>query len=82
MTQPPIVSTSQLAYDGVLGYAKGIAAALAAALAAVAVYLPDEWQGWVQGAIAVLGVIAVVAVPNKVKPTPPAPVDPPPAGAV
>jgi hypothetical protein len=79
VTQPQIVSTSQLTPDGILGYAKSIAALLSAVLISVAAFLPDNWQRWVQATIAVLGVIAVYAVPNKIAPTPPAPIEPPPA---
>lgn len=74
MTQ--IVSTKQLTPDGILGYAKGIAAVVAVVLGAAASYLPDAWDQWVQLTLAVCGAIAVIAVPNAVKPTPPAQVEP------
>jgi hypothetical protein len=60
VTQP--VSTP----DGIFGYAKTIAAFVATVLAAVAGFLPNDWQHWAQAVIAALGVIAVYAVPNKV----------------
>lgn len=64
-----VTSTAHLTPDGALGYAKGIASTLAAVLIAVVEFLPDgDYKRWVQIAIAVLGAIATIAVPNKVKP--------------
>jgi len=77
MTQPGtlvIKSTSDLSPAGILGYAKFIAATLIPILLIVVQYLPDDveggapWKRWTQLAIAVLGAIAVLAVPNAVKP--------------
>jgi len=77
MTQPGTVvikSTSDLNPNGILGYAKFIAATLIPILLVVVDYLPEddgtgnEWKRWTQLAIAVLGAIAVLAVPNAVKP--------------
>lgn len=69
-----IKSTSDLSPAGILGYAKFLAAALIPILTVIVDYLPDqdnsgnEWKRWTQLAIAVLGAIAVFAVPNAVKP--------------
>jgi hypothetical protein len=77
-----IKSTSDLSPAGILGYAKFIAAALIPILTIIVDYLPDqdnsgnEWKRWTQLAIAILGAIAVFAVPNAVKP-----VDVPPPAA-
>lgn len=73
-----IKSTTDLTPDGLLGYAKGMAASIAAILIAVVEFLPEEggYKRWTQIAIAVLGAITTIAVPNKVKPVV---VDPPPA---
>lgn len=85
MTHPQIVPTAQLTYDGAAGYRKTIAAVLGTVLAfltdAVDV-VPEDWKKWVQLAIGVLTAVLVYALPNAVKPTPPAPVDPPDDGAV
>lgn len=63
-----VKSTSDLTPSGLLGYAKGIAASLAAILVIVVEFLPEgEYRRWTQGAIAVLGAIATIAVPNKVE---------------
>lgn len=64
-----VTSTSDLTPAGLLGYAKGIAASLSAILIAVVEFLPDgDYKRWTQIAIAVLGAIATIAVPNKVQP--------------
>lgn len=69
VTHELITSTSNLTPAGILGYAKGIAAAITAALVAVIPLLPEgDWQQWAQIVVAVLGAIAVIAVPNQVKP--------------
>lgn len=85
MTDARIIkSTADLTPDGLLGYAKGIAAfatLLGTALAAIVPYLnPDShWAQWVGLTIAVCGAVATVAVPNKVKPVvvDPGPIIPP-----
>lgn len=64
-----LTSTSGLTPDGILGYAKGIATSVSAILIAVVEFLPDgDYKRWTQIAIAVLGAITTIAVPNKVKP--------------
>lgn len=64
-----VKSTSDLTPDGIVGYAKGIAASTSAVLIAVVEFLPEgDYKRWVQIAIAVLGAIATIAVPNAVKP--------------
>lgn len=73
-----VKSTSDLTPAGLLGYAKGIAASLSAVLIAVVEFLPDgDYKRWTQIAIAVLGAIATIAVPNKVEPVEVTPVLPP-----
>jgi hypothetical protein len=74
----PIVSTKQLIPAGLAGYAKAIAAFVSALLAAITplAQFDDDVQRIIQITLAVLGVIAVYAVPNAVEPTPPAPVLP------
>ena len=71
-----VSSTSQLPPAGILGYAKGIAVSLSAILIVVVDFLPEgQYKSWTQGAIAVLGAIATIALPNKVEPV--VVVDPP-----
>ena len=67
---PPVRSTSDLTPDGILGYAKGIAALAAGVLVVIVPFLPIDsvWARSVQAVIAVCGAIAVVALPNAVKP--------------
>jgi hypothetical protein len=74
-----LTSTKQLIPDGaVAGYAKFWVAALSAVLVAVLPFLPIDSDvfRWVTIAVAVLGAISVLLVPNAIKPTPPAPVLP------
>lgn len=62
-------STADLTPDGILGYAKFIAAGLAAVLVTVVEFLPDgDYKRWTLIAIAVLGAITTLAAPNYVKP--------------
>lgn len=61
----PISSTSDLTPDGILGYAKGIAAAATLAVEALAEVLPEQWRGWARVAIALLGLVGVVLTPNR-----------------
>lgn len=79
----PIISTGQLIPDGALGYAKAIIAALYSIIAAVLLVLPTDGgfadlstAQWLGIAALVLGPGGVLAAANKVKPTPPAPVQP------
>ena len=66
----PVTSTSDLTPNGILGYAKGIAAFVAGVLVVIVPFLPidSEWMRYVQAVIAVCGAIAVVVLPNAVKP--------------
>lgn len=64
-----ITSTADLTPDGALGYAKGIAAAITAVLVALLPLLPEgQWQQWVTTALAVFGALAVIVIPNQVRP--------------
>lgn len=79
----PIVSTAQLKADGILGYAKTIVAVVYSIVAAVLLVLPQAGgfsdlttTQWLGIAALVLGPGGVLATANKVKPTPPAPVEP------
>lgn len=65
-----VESTADLTPSGIAGYAKTIAAFLAGLLTVLVPFLPTDsgYDQWIQGAIAVLGFVAVYAIPNKVKP--------------
>lgn len=89
MTQPQIVSTSQLEKaPGIAGIRKSVLAAAVAGITYLMGVIPAaggfsdvSTVGWLGFALAVLGTGGgVYAIPNAVQPTPPAPVDPPPAG--
>ena len=81
-------STADLTPDGIAGYAKAIASFagfLGTVLAVVQpMVAPDsQWGVWLGVAIAVLGVIATYALPNKVEPVMVGgPSVPPPGGVV
>lgn len=65
-----VTSTSDLTPAGPLGYAKSIAAFLAGLIAVIVQFVPAD-EGltrWLTGAIAVLGFIAVYALPNATQP--------------
>lgn len=68
--QPAVIkSTSDLTPQGLLGYAKGIAASVSAILVVVVEFLPEgDYKRWTQLAIAVLGAVTTIVVPNKVQP--------------
>lgn len=74
-TPAVIRSTADLTPDGILGYAKAIAASIGAALTALAQLIPEDWpyKVWLQGVILICTAIAVYAVPNKVTPVQAAP---------
>lgn len=76
----PIVSTSQLTPDGILGYSKGITGGITAGAAVIATAIADGKLTVIEllGAIvaAVAGFVAVWAPANRVKPTPPETVPP------
>jgi uncharacterized membrane protein len=68
---PTVVSsTADLSPAGIAGYAKLVAAFLAGLLTVLVPFLPTDsgYDQWIQGGIAVLGFIAVYAIPNKVQP--------------
>lgn len=76
----PIVSTSQLKPDGILGYLKAISAGLVSLLTALGIAIGDgdiSKAEWITSAAVALGAaLAAYAPPNAVKATPPAPVEP------
>lgn len=63
-----ITSTADLTPAGVLGYTKGIAAVISGILVVLVPLFPIQYAQWIQAAIAVCGAIAVIALPNPVKP--------------
>lgn len=65
-----ISSTSDLAPDKLLGYAKGIAVTVGSVLTVIAELIPNDqpWKRYVQGAILVCTVLATITIPNAVKP--------------
>jgi hypothetical protein len=87
MTTPgisnPIRWTSQLKTDGILSYLKAISAGLVALLASLGIALGDgdiSKAEWITAAsVALAAAAGAFGPPNKVKDTPPAPVDSPPA---
>lgn len=76
----PIISTAQLKPDGILGYLKAISAGLVSLLTALGIAIGDgniSKAEWITSAAVALGAaLAAYAPPNKVLPTPPAPVEP------
>lgn len=67
---PPaiIASTKNLTPDGVLGYAKFIIAAATTIIVSIIPFLPEgDYQRYAQIALAVLGSLGVLFVPNAVK---------------
>lgn len=75
----PITSTKQLIPDGIAGYAKAVAAFVGFVIATVLQNIPDldaDLKKWLTLASVLVSGIAVWGLPNAVKPTPPAPVEP------
>jgi hypothetical protein len=72
MTAPMQVirSTADLTPAGLLGYAKAYAALATGILVVLVPFFPIDSTvaRWIQGALAVCGVIAVFAIPNPVQP--------------
>lgn len=65
-----VASTADLTPNGVLGYAKGIAAFVAGLLTVLVPFLPldSDVAHYVQIGVAVCGFIAVYAIPNQLAP--------------